>query len=507
MSLSVAGGAGGVRANLDELSRLATAVQTEAESSTHIAAAVAALATEPDFLVSSALDPLGATEVVAALGLAVERLTAYIAGQVILAGAVRAAAVAYQLSDLETSELLTAGWHELPPPVLAAAAVVVAGAGLVWVGERAVVRAGLDAPAAAHALAQGRDVGEVAAASGQHLRDDLAGDGAVLLEWMVRHPDVSREALATIALAAGPLLPGDPQPGGASVGMAGVSALLLAGGRSVGLFASKPVRVTAVHTRTQAGPTSVRDLTARLARLTTPRGTLQGYQPNKAGVLIDRVPGAGGSPPRWIVYVPPTSDWGVTGGRYPSDLTSNVAMVSKEGPRTGQRPDSVVQALTAMRRAGIRPGEPVMLVGFSQGGITAAALASDPAVRQEYNVEAVLTEGAPISEFALDDVAVLSIENDADLIPELDGAQNPDQPNWTTVNADVLDPQSGDQLTRQRVDDGEPFAGHYLDGYLRTAEQVDQSPHQSVQQWRDAAAPFLAGDDVTTIEVTVEREP
>lgn len=506
--LTVVGGAGGVQARLDQLDGLELRIHSTATEVGSLAVEAVAIGQNPALVVTAAFDPVGGATAGGTLAAAVTALAATASRVEVLARAVGVAALAYRLSDEDVASVLAAAWHDAPTPLAAAVLAVGGLAAGGWVTGRVGARVVLDAPVAAAAFAHGVDPAAVAAVVGKRVGADLAADGQVTLEWLVRHPDVAREVLATLPMAAEPILPDDPQPGHVASGAAGFSSLLLAAGRPLGLFVDGRVAVTDVSRSIKAGPTGVHGLLGRLAHLTSPRGTLVGYTPNQAGVLVDRVTPAAGGTNRWIVYLPPTSDWGVTGGRYPSDLTSNVAMVSKQGARSGRDPDAVRQAVAAMRQAGVQPGQPVMLVGFSQGGITAASLASDPEIRAEFQVEAVLTAGSPISEFDLpDDVAVLSIENDADLIPELDGATNPDLPHWTTVNADVLDEQAGDSLTRERVGGGEPFAGHYLDGYLRTAEQVDVSTDDSVQTWRRAAGPFLTGTQVETTEVTVERIP
>src|SRR5699024_12178008 len=76
-------------------------------------------------------------------------------------------------------------------------------------------------------------------------------------------------------------------------------------------------------------------------------------------------------------------------------------------------------------------------LGYSQGGITAGSLAADPAFLADVNVTALMTVGAPISDFPVDSgVDVLSIEHEQDLVPDLDGNENPASDNWSTVTVD-----------------------------------------------------------------------
>jgi pimeloyl-ACP methyl ester carboxylesterase len=196
-------------------------------------------------------------------------------------------------------------------------------------------------------------------------------------------------------------------------------------------------------------------------------------------IRLDRIEDAAGV--RWQLYLPPTQTWSVDGGVLPADGTSNLAAMG------GVECDAVEAAVEVMRAAGIGAGDPVMAVGYSQGGIVAAALAADPAVQDEFAVRQVLTVGAPVSRFDIPpDVQVLSIEHGADFVPQLDGDRNPDRPHWATVERDVQDRQHG----------------HDLAVYLDTARAVDASDHASVRTWLDALVDFGGGGDA---EVTTQN--
>lgn len=149
-------------------------------------------------------------------------------------------------------------------------------------------------------------------------------------------------------------------------------------------------------------------------------------------VQVIRVPG---DPPSFIVQIPGTQDWNPTRGDNPVDLTTNINLMAMQ--------DSTVmeaKVAEAMEAAGIRPGDPVMLSGHSQGGITAAAMASDSGLEGRFNITSVVTGGSPIGRFDIpDDVSVLSLEHEQDIVPKLDGADNPDEPNWVTVTRELSD--------------------------------------------------------------------
>lgn len=145
---------------------------------------------------------------------------------------------------------------------------------------------------------------------------------------------------------------------------------------------------------------------------------------DRSGVRVKRIEG---SPPRWVVEIPGTSEWSPFAGGNPSDLTSNAQLMQRRG-------ELLVGIQEAMQRAGVRPGEPVMLAGHSQGGIAAAALASDRLARADFKITHVLTAGSPVARMPIpSDVRVLSIEHREDPVPRLDSAENPDRSNWTTA--------------------------------------------------------------------------
>jgi pimeloyl-ACP methyl ester carboxylesterase len=151
-------------------------------------------------------------------------------------------------------------------------------------------------------------------------------------------------------------------------------------------------------------------------------------------VRIEEIVGPDGQT-RYIVYVPATTDWSAQSGDYTTDMTTNVQGMA--GNETVMR-EMVRQAIAD---AGIGSEAEVMLVGYSQGGITAGSLAADPAFLHDVNVTALMTVGAPISDFPIDSgIDVLSIEHEQDLVPDLDGGENPAVDNWSTVTVDY-DPE------------------------------------------------------------------
>ncbi|MGO3797282.1 MAG: hypothetical protein ACTJGR_09210, partial [Pauljensenia sp.] len=134
-------------------------------------------------------------------------------------------------------------------------------------------------------------------------------------------------------------------------------------------------------------------------------------------ILRHRTPGVGGvERTSWSVVIRGTQAWGV-GGPNPQDMLSNLQAVA------GEESDQSRAVLAAMEGAGIAAGEPVELVGHSQGGAIAAQLASDPEVAARYRVTSVLTAGAPAGGAeGGPGVGMLNLENTRDPVPGLDGA-------------------------------------------------------------------------------------
>jgi hypothetical protein len=209
--------------------------------------------------------------------------------------------------------------------------------------------------------------------------------------------------------------------------------------------------------------------------------------PATPGIGVLAITGAAGRR-AWVVQIPGTQDWSPRAGTDPFDLTGDVHALAGEPTAAGE---AVVEALAG---SGARPGEPVLLVGHSEGGLVAAQLAAEPAFRRRFSVTHVVTVGSPVACAAVPEpVAVLSLEHEHDLVPRLAGASNPDRPDWVTVTA------------RAEPAGAPPDAAlsHDLGSYLRTAAAVDASDDPGLRRWRAGLAPFLGGTGVTATRVVV----
>lgn len=150
----------------------------------------------------------------------------------------------------------------------------------------------------------------------------------------------------------------------------------------------------------------------------------------------------------WVVEVPGTEVWGFN-QHDPLDMTGNLRLMAG-------LPDDMTDAVVeSMQRAGIRPDEPVMLAGHSQGGMVAMSVAA--AVGSAFTIAAVATAGSPdIPHQPPPGVAVRNYRHDEDLVPQTDGS--PDRSNAdVTVLREDLPGAPG------------PAAAHELNGYIETA--------------------------------------
>ncbi|MEN0128260.1 MAG: hypothetical protein AAGC49_02380 [Brevundimonas sp.] len=153
----------------------------------------------------------------------------------------------------------------------------------------------------------------------------------------------------------------------------------------------------------------------------------------------------------WVVEIPGTQS-GAFGGAVATDMTTNARLIA------GLPDDMSTGVLHALRDAGVRSDEPILLAGHSQGGmvaVTAAALAAGA-----YDVRAVLTAGSPdVPRRAPAGVQVRHYRIDEDLVPQSDG--RPD-----AVGRDVV-------VVRRRLRARGVAGSHALDQYVRTAELAD----------------------------------
>lgn len=121
----------------------------------------------------------------------------------------------------------------------------------------------------------------------------------------------------------------------------------------------------------------------------------------------------------WIVQFPSTKSWHPRPGVAPNDLTADL-VIGAEHEATITR-----AALATMREAGIAPGEPVLLAGFSLGGMVAAQVAAR-AHAAGFSVTHLVVAGSPLGRLPIPPgIRTLAIEHVLDLVPRIDGRENP----------------------------------------------------------------------------------
>jgi hypothetical protein len=229
-----------------------------------------------------------------------------------------------------------------------------------------------------------------------------------------------------------------------------------------------------------APPRSVADLMAALS-------SRNGGQDGEVDVRV--LTGSDGRR-RVIVDIPGTKDWGVA-----HESSDVVGWATNIRAIDGERTSYEKGVLDAMTRAGVRPTDDVMVVGHSLGGMVAAALARDAVRDRRFNVTHVVTAGAPIGKFAgrlPANVQVLALENRHDVVPHLDGVENPDLPNVTTATFEV---------------DGGTIGGdHGIDtSYELGAAEVDASEDPAVRAFLDGASGYFSATAVQTRSYVVTR--
>ena len=218
----------------------------------------------------------------------------------------------------------------------------------------------------------------------------------------------------------------------------------------------------------------------------------EGLGGGRVRVLETSRPGGGSA---WVVVVPGTQEWSPRAGPNPFDLTTDVRAFSGESTLAAA---GVAAALTLARSRSGRAtvDDPVLLVGHSQGGILAAALASDPGFAREHRVSHLVTTGAPVGLFPVPSrVRVLSVEHADDPVPRLDLTPNPAHATWLTLRS----PAAAQPVDVDR---------HGLDGYVATVRLLEGAPRGTISGldgWQASAGAFLGAPVRSVSEVVVER--
>ncbi len=525
--LRVHGGAGGISVRLDELEHLGHALVRYGHRSQDIAGDLLRVSADIDLTVSRALSPGTAGAAITALVSTAAHLAAIGSRLDLLGRCVLGCVQVYRGADAVADAAIRGAQD-------GAGFVVGVNIGLRWSVVAVAIGGGVVASAAVSRY-RGPGADRIRDAADQrrlqtvdHIGDVLAsnpwlmstvGGGAEGLAAGLGVSGVLGSPLGVVTVTAGGpgvfagsrqrLLDGFPAgPGPAAEAREVLLGGVLDRGAAVGYLddgvAGSAVPLSASITRSAGpvrAPANLRDLARsmdQVGRRSLPDDEVAD-DPMRSRVRITRVPQPQGGN-AWIVVIAGTQSWSVTAGAVPNDLTSNVALVAGADAALVDAVDS------AMRQADIRPDEPVLVAGHSQGGIVAAAMAADAA--SAYRITHVYTEGSPIADMAVPDhVDVLSVEHAEDLVPALDDGPgtNPDRARWTTVTAASTQPPA----PAGHADPGLSFApveAHDSAAYQNTAALLDESQHESIVTWRNGADMFFRGDGTIT-EYQLSRTP
>ena len=248
--------------------------------------------------------------------------------------------------------------------------------------------------------------------------------------------------------------------GDTGLGVTGISSTavaVLAVARSGGLLREGTVAVKRIGgVAPSTPPAGVSDVAARIPKAV----------PRRPQVRIEKYGTA--KHRSWAVYIGGTVDWDPVATNEPWDLTANVSAIARENA------GSFRAVMEAMHAAGIRPDDQVVVAGHSQGGIVATQVAASEA----FNVQAVATFGAPETCVPVPSgVATLTVEHSDDVVTALGGSCLIDSEDRLTVRREAFATTEPSAV--------EVLPAHHLDRYRETAQLIDASPQENLQEFRD----------------------
>jgi len=171
------------------------------------------------------------------------------------------------------------------------------------------------------------------------------------------------------------------------------------------------------------------------------------------------------------VFIAGTAEFNRDSGGSAFDMSSNLALVA------GLSSASMIATQKAMAAAGVRRTESVVFVGHSQGGAVAARLAESG----RYTTAGLITIGAPTGSVPITgNYPALLIEHRDDVVPLLGGAREDTNAYVVTARSDALP--------------GDVIGAHAREGYVTTAQRIDDSPAQQLQRLTQSFPEGLSGE-------------
>jgi hypothetical protein len=249
------------------------------------------------------------------------------------------------------------------------------------------------------------------------------------------------------------------------VGLVTAAGLLRGASTTIGTPESPPTVRADRPTPVAAPPATFTELAERIPR-TEENGGRQ--------IVIEQYTMPDGST-RAVVLLAGTVDFTI-GSDEPWDMGGNFSAVAHMGSSATMAVDE------AMRQAGVDAATPIQLVGFSQGGAHAAILA----MSGEYNVQSVITLGAPVGQLPIpESIPVLAVRHPDDLVASGLGGNELHQPNVFEV--------SNTAFAGQPVPLDKPAPAHQFDSYVRTTELMDADGSPELRSAIDDMLAFTAG--------------
>lgn len=290
--------------------------------------------------------------------------------------------------------------------------------------------------------------------------------GANVAAWLRDHPDAARSPQTTMLVRG--LVSGSDETVKTALGMPLLASALVdspalsvagaataLGSLGVTSLAETPVTVRSAGSHPVRSPRSISDLAGRIPHA----------EEGKPQIRVEQYAGTTDCDREWVVYVGGTVDMGVGGDDEAFDMESNAALMADADG------GSYRAAERAMDEAGVAAGDPVTVVGHSQGGLVAERIAQSG----NYDVTTLVTFGAPSTDAPLPDgVDAYAVEHRGDIVPALGGIV--DDSSRTIVLADA--PSGDDGI----------FGAHSLDGYEDSATQMDAARDPRLEPLSEAIA-------------------
>lgn len=193
---------------------------------------------------------------------------------------------------------------------------------------------------------------------------------------------------------------------------------------------------------------------------------------------------------QFTVYIPGIQNIGLSNNN-PFDIASSVAEF------TG-KPNSAEQAvLLAMKQSGIGevPGDHVLFVGHSLGGMIAANLARS----NQYQVSGVITFGSPNDQIDVPKhIPQLNLVHYEDSVTTLDGISYSGQKADSEVQFDYLSNTPG-------TDSNQPGWSHNLKSYEQTAKQLDAENNPQFEKIRQMLQTTAGDGSIASRYYSVSR--